>query len=155
MSAVPPARRGAPDRSTHDQRGASSLSGCHTLFIQTTSAETALGQEVIGPLGHLGQRTASQCGTDARPFSVTSLGLCRTVAADIGRAATRAALMNTIGVMAPLPKLIVRRRAGSYCCRAASTPATLATIGGSGRAASAWPVPLCWLHTSQASMNIC
>src|SRR5215207_5490759 len=43
MSAVPPARRGAPDRSTHEQRGASSLSGCHTLFIQTTSTETALG----------------------------------------------------------------------------------------------------------------
>src|SRR5215207_10749300 len=44
MSAVPPARFGVPDRSTHDQRGASSLSGCHTLFIQTTSAETALGK---------------------------------------------------------------------------------------------------------------
>src|SRR3954470_10727515 len=42
MSAGPPARRGVPDRSTHEQRGASSLGRCHTLFIQTTSAETAL-----------------------------------------------------------------------------------------------------------------
>src|SRR5215213_2792317 len=43
MSAVPPARLGVPGRSIHEQRGASSHSGCHTLFIQTTSAETALG----------------------------------------------------------------------------------------------------------------
>ena len=38
--------------------------------------------------------------------------------------------MNTIGVMAPHPKLIVGRRAGSYCCRATSASATLATAGG-------------------------
>jgi len=39
----------------------------------------------------------STCEADARPFGVTNLWLCRTVAAAIGRAATSAALMNTIG----------------------------------------------------------
>src|SRR3954453_13602274 len=43
-NAGPPARFGVPGRSTHEQRGASSLSRCHTLFIQTTSAEAALGR---------------------------------------------------------------------------------------------------------------
>src|SRR4051812_14903466 len=49
---------------------------------------------------------------------------------DTRRAATSAALLNTIGVMAPHPKLIVGRQAGSYCCRAASTPAMFATAAG-------------------------
>src|SRR3954464_12760181 len=42
MSAVPPARHGVPDRSIHEQRGASSLSRCHTASSQTMSAESAL-----------------------------------------------------------------------------------------------------------------
>src|SRR3954454_20503117 len=37
-----PARRGVPDRSTHEQRAASSLSRCHTASTQTMSAEAAL-----------------------------------------------------------------------------------------------------------------
>src|SRR5215213_8368096 len=44
MNAVPPAaKRGAPDRSTHEQIRASSLRQCHTPFLQTMFAETALG----------------------------------------------------------------------------------------------------------------
>src|SRR3954468_15022398 len=47
-NAGPPARFGVPGRSTHEQRGASSLGRCHTLFIQTTSAEAALGGQPSG-----------------------------------------------------------------------------------------------------------
>jgi transposase len=47
--------------------------------------------------------------------------------------------MNTIGVMAPHPKLIVRRRTGSYCCRATSAPATLGLREGPRQAASPYP----------------
>src|SRR5215204_2200764 len=42
MNAAPPARFGVPDRSTHEQIRASSLSGCHTASSQTMSAETTL-----------------------------------------------------------------------------------------------------------------
>src|SRR5215210_5461510 len=42
MNAGPPAKRGVPDRSTHEQIRASSLRQCHTPFLQTMSAEPAL-----------------------------------------------------------------------------------------------------------------
>src|SRR3712207_2768710 len=60
MSAGPPAGLGVPDRSTHEQRRASSLSGCHTVPRQTMSAEAALGQLRLNKLA-MGQDGRNRC----------------------------------------------------------------------------------------------